>query len=113
MASFNEQLNALHIFVEQMQATSSSLDKVKILNNLKSNKKFEHGVFIKKVLEYTYNPYKQYHLTSKTLIKNKDIVEKSGYFDLFYMLDALNKRSITGHEAIAYVNSFIGSLDLQ
>ena len=48
MASFNEQLNALHIFVEQMQATSSSLDKVKILNNLKSNKKFEHGVFIKK-----------------------------------------------------------------
>ena len=113
MASFNEQLNALHIFVEQMQATSSSLDKVEILNNLKSNKKFEHGVFIKKVLEYTYNPYKQYHLTSKTLIKNKDIVEKSGYFDLFYMLDALNKRSITGHEAIAYVNSFIGSLDLQ
>ena len=38
-------------------------------DNLKSNKKFEHGVFIKKVLEYTYNPYKQYHLTSKTLIK--------------------------------------------
>ena len=113
MASFNEQLAELQQFVDKMQATSSSLDKVKILNNLKSNKKFEHGVFIKKVLEYTYNPYKQYHLTSKTLIKNKDIVEKSGYFDLFYMLDALNKRSITGHEAIAYVNSFIGSLDLQ
>ena len=113
MASFNEQLAELQQFVDKMQATSSSLDKVKILNNLKSNKKFEHGVFIKKVLEYTYNPYKQYHLTSKTLIKNKDIVEKSGYFDLFYMLDALNKRSITGHEAIAYVNLFIGSLDLQ
>ena len=29
--SFNEQLAELHIFVEQMQATSSSLDKVEIL----------------------------------------------------------------------------------
>ena len=105
MASFNEQLAELHIFVEQMQATSSSLDKVEILKKT--------SPFIQKVLEYTYNPYKQYHLTSKTLIKNKDIVEKSGYFDLFYLLDALNKRSITGHEAIAYVNSFIGSLDLR
>ena len=31
MASFNEQLAELHIFVEQMQATSSSLEKVEIL----------------------------------------------------------------------------------
>ena len=64
--SFNEQLAELHIFVEQMQATSSSLEKVEILK--------QQPEFIQKVLEYTYNPFKQYHVTSKTCIKNKDII---------------------------------------
>ena len=105
MASFNEQLTDLHIFVEQMQATSSSLDKVEILKN--------QSRFIAKVLNYTYDPYKQYNLTAKTLIKNKDRVAKYGYYDLFYLLDALNKRKITGHDAIAYVNGFMVGLDLQ
>ena len=105
MASFNEQLAALHIFVEQMQATSSSLDKVEILKKT--------SPFIQKVLEYTYDPYKQYNLTAKTLIKNKDMVAKYGYYDLFWLLDALNKRTITGHDAIAHVNGFMVGLDLQ
>ena len=109
MASFNEQLAELQIFVEEMQATSSSLDKVKILNDLKSYKKHKSGVFVKKVLEYTYNPYKQYNVTSKTIIKNPDI-HKLGYVDLFYLLDALNKRTITGHDAIAHINAFTESL---
>ena len=104
MASFNEQLAELHIFVENMQATSSSLDKVEILKKT--------SPFIQKVLEYTYNPYKQYNLTAKTLIKNKDIPIKDGYYDLFYLLDALTKRTITGHDAIAYVNGFMYGLDL-
>ena len=105
MASFNEQLAELHIFVENMQATSSSLDKVRILK--------EQSAFIQAVLHYTYNPYKQYNLTAKTLIKNKDITAKYGYYDLFYLLDALDNRAVTGHEAIAYVNGFMYGLDLQ
>ena len=40
------------------------------------------------------------------------MVAKYGYYDLFYLLDALNKRTITGHEAIAHVNGFIVGLDL-
>ena len=80
-----------------MQATSSSLDKVEILKN--------QSRFIAKVLLYTYNPYKQYNVTSKTIKKNPDI-HKLGYVDLFYLLDALNKRTVTGHEAIAYINGF-------
>ena len=71
-------MKELRLFIDEMQATSSSLDKVAILKR--------QSKFIQKVLEYTYNPYKQYHLTSKTLIKNQDIVEKTGYFDLFYLL---------------------------
>ena len=105
MASFNEQLAELHIFVEQMQATSSSLDKVEILK--------KQSGFIQGVLNYTYDPYKQYNLTGKTLIKNKDRVAKYGYYDLFYLLDALRNRAITGHDAIAHVNGFMVGLDLQ
>jgi DNA ligase-1 len=105
MASLNEQLTDLQIFVEQMQATSSSLDKVEILKNLDG---FSEG-FIIKVLEYTYNPYKQYNVTSKTIKKNPDL-HRIGYVDLFYLLDALSKRTITGHDAISYINAFTESL---
>ena len=105
MTAFIDQLSELDIFIEDMRFTSKSTKKIEILK--------QQSYFVQKVLEYTYNPYKQYHLTSKTLIKNKDIVEKTGYFDLFHLLDALRHRSITGHEAIAYVNSFISSLDLR
>ena len=102
MATFNEQLAELQQFVDDMQATSSSLDKVEILK--------KQSRFIQKVLEYTYNPYKQYNLTAKTLIKNKEITVKYGFYDLFYLLDALSKRTITGHDAISYINAFTESL---
>ena len=49
-------MEELRQFVDQMQATSSSLDKVEILK--------KQSDFIQKVLEYTYNPYKQYNVTS-------------------------------------------------
>ena len=65
--------------------------------------------FIVKVLEYTYNPYKQYNVTSKTIKKNPDL-HRIGYVDLFYLLDALSKRTITGHDAISYINAFTESL---
>ena len=58
MATFHEQTAELQTFVNQMQATSSSLDKVEILK--------KQSRFIAKVLHYTYNPYKQYNVTSKT-----------------------------------------------
>ena len=46
-------MERLKQFVDKMQATSSSLDKVEILK--------QQPEFIKKILEYTYNPYKQYN----------------------------------------------------
>jgi DNA ligase-1 len=94
-------MQELKQFIEQMRATSSSNEKVEILK--------QQSDFIKKVLEYTYNPYKQYNVTSKTIKKNPDL-HKTGYVDLFYLLDALNKRTITGHDAIAYINAFTESL---
>ena len=102
MAILKKQLKELNTFVENMRSTSSSLEKVEIIKNSSS--------FIHKVLEYTYNPYKQYNVTSKTIKKNSDL-HKIGYFDLFYLLDALNKRTVTGHEAISHINAFTEGLN--
>ena len=92
-------MNELRLFINEMQATSSSLDKVKILK--------KQSRYIQGILEYTYNPYKQYNVTSKTCIKNKDII--SAYFGktIFDLLDDLNNRHMTGHAAIGAVNYFI------
>ena len=89
-------MRELQEFINQMQATSSSLDKVKILK--------QQSEFIQKVLEYTYNPFKQYHVTSKTCIKNSDLCGSGMSLDLFELLDKLNTREVTGHDAIKLVN---------
>ena len=85
-------------FIDKMRATSSSVEKVAIIA--------QSSAFIHKVLEYTYNPYKQYYVTSKTCIKNKDKVNLKQDFTLFSVLDMLSTRVVTGHDAIALVNGF-------
>ena len=84
-------------FIKEMRATSSSNEKVEILK--------QQSDFIKQVLEYTYNPYKQYHVTSKTCKKNSDKVNYTDY-TLFDLLDKLTNRDVTGHAAIELVNRF-------
>ena len=94
-------MKELSIFIEEMRATSSALDKVAIIKR--------SSAFIHKVLEYTYNPYKQYNVTSKTCIKNGSLI-KDDYFggsmELFDVLDDLITRKVTGHDAIKLVNGF-------
>ena len=92
-------MKELKDFVDEMRATSSSLEKVKIL-------KKQPG-YIQSILEYTYNPYKQYHVTSKTCIKNKDIVTPYFGKTIFDLLDDLTTRHMTGHAAIGAVNYFV------
>ena len=92
-------MQELRLFIDEMQATSSSLDKVAILKK-QSN-------YIQGILEFTYNPYKQYHVTSKTCIKNKDIVTPYFGKTIFDLLDDLTTRHMTGHAAIGAVNYFI------
>ena len=91
-------------FIEAMRATSSSTDKVKIIK--------ESSSYIHTILEYTYNPFKQYYVTSKTCIKNKDKINKDQNLTLFELLDKLTNREVTGHDAIALINGFAkGSFD--
>ena len=96
-------MQELRLFVEQMRATSSSLDKVEILK--------QQSEFIQKILEYTYNPYKQYNVTSKTCKKNSGLFKYNTYplhnEGIFELLDDLTNRKITGHDAIAAVNAFV------
>jgi len=92
-------MEELRQFVDQMQATSSSLEKVEILK--------KQSIFIKLVLRHTYDPYKQYHVTSKTCKKNSNLCDQNKIHDtIFDLLDDLTKRVYTGHDAIAMVNSF-------
>ena len=94
----------LQNFIDKMRATSSSTDKVQIIKDA--------DPFIQKVLEYTYNPFKQYYVTSKTCIKNSQLINEDIAhlgLELFNVLDQLNTRNVTGHDAITLVNSFVAS----
>ena len=83
-------MEELQLFIDEMQATSSSLDKVAILKR--------QSKFIQKILEYTYNPYKQYHVTSKTCIKNMDKGITENDYTIFEVLDKLNNREVIKKE---------------
>ena len=103
MATFIKNLDRLQGFIKEMESTSSNNVKLEIL------KKYSEDRFIIKVLKYTYNWYKKYGVHVRVLKKHPEL-KKDGYLDLFYLLDALEKRTITGHTAIAHVNGFISHL---
>jgi len=97
-------MTELQNFIDEMRGTSSATDKVAIIAR--------SSTFIHKVLEYTYNPFKQYYTTSKTCKKNSDKCYYDGR-DLypFELLDSLSDRKFTGHEAIALVNGWVENTD--
>jgi DNA ligase-1 len=95
-------LKLLRLFVEDMNSSNSTNHKIEILH------KYSESDFIKKILEYTYNPYKQYGLTSANLKKRQDLIAPAEvYNDLFSMLDDFNERNLTGHASIHAANRFI------
>ena len=90
-------------FINEMRSTSSATDKIAIITR--------SSTFIHNVLEATYNPYKQYHVTSKTCKKNNDLVDKTTFDfmdgDIFKLLNSLTRREFTGHKAIGVINGFV------
>ena len=95
----------LNGFVRDLKATSSTIDKVGIIEDYTSSN--ESGAnFVKKILLYTYHPLWQYNVTSDNL-KKKSYLRGKVYKSVFDLLDALKNREITGHDAIGAVNSFI------
>jgi len=93
-------MTELQDFIDEMRSTSSATEKTAIIAR--------SSTFIHKILEATYNPYKQYYVTSKTCKKNSDkCYYDSGDLFPFELLDQLSDRKFTGHEAIALVNGFV------
>lgn len=95
----------LNGFVRDLKATSSTLDKVGIIEDYTSSNQ-SGANFIKKILLYTYHPLWQYNVTSDNL-KKKSHLRGKVYQSIFDLLDALKNREITGHDAIGAVNAFI------
>lgn len=93
-------LQDIQDFVNESNQTNSNTDKLNIL------KKYADNESVYKALNYTYNTFKQYGVTSENCKKNSHLVKYS-YSDLSTLLDDLNDRFITGHLAISCVNGFI------
>ena len=93
--------------VRDLRATSSTKDKEGIIVDYCGHNSSAAN-FAKKILLYTYHPLWQYNVTSDNLKKKNYLVaRKNEYKNLFGLLDDLKSRKITGHDAIAAVNSFI------
>ena len=93
-------LEQIQEFVDAQNATNSNTDKLNVL------KKYAKNEAVRSALEYTYNTFKQYGVTSANCKKNSKLI-KYGYSDLFKLLDDLSIRFITGHTAISLVNGFV------
>jgi DNA ligase-1 len=93
-------LQDIQNFVTESNQTNSNTDKLSIL------KKYADNESVCSALNYTYNTFKQYGVTSENCKKNSKLISY-GYTDLSKLLDDLNDRFITGHTAIGCVNGFV------
>jgi len=93
-------LEQIQEFVDAQNSTNSNTDKLNVL------KQYSENEAVRNALEYTYNTFKQYGITSANCKKNSNLI-KYGYSDLFKLLDDLSIRFITGHLAISLVNGFV------
>jgi len=91
--------------VRDLRATSSTIDKQGIIEDY-CNHKSAAASFARNILLYTYHPLWQYNVTSDNL-KKKSHLRGKDFGDIFFLLNALKDRQITGHDAIGAVNSFI------
>lgn len=95
-------LDEIQEFVDAQNSTNSNTDKLNVL------KKYADNESVRKALEYTYNTFKQYGVTSENC-KKLSHLSSTGYSSLFDILNDLNSRYLTGHNAISAVNGFVAA----
>ena len=89
-------------FIEESNSTNSNSDKLAVIE------KYKNQPDLLKVLQYTYDTFKQYGVTSANCKKRSDLcMPFTPYSSIFEMLDALASRELTGHDAIETVNGFV------
>jgi DNA ligase-1 len=96
-------LDRLQDFVTESNNSNSNTDKIDVISSIKDD------VELIRILKYVYSPFKQYYVTSKNCKKRSDLIASlNNYGDnIFGLLDDLNERVITGHNAIGAVNAFV------
>ena len=89
-------------FIEESNSTNSNSDKLAVIE------KYKNQPDLLKVLQYTYDTFKQYGVTSANCKKRSDLcMPFTPYSNIFDLLDALASRELTGHDAIETVNGFV------
>lgn len=83
-------LDTLAELIQKLRATNSNKEKQGIL---KSYVGHEDEEFIKKALEYTYNPYKRYGV-SEQVYETTPLVKNTIFTDMFEMFDKLAESNI-------------------
>ena len=96
-----QELRDLQEFVNLSNQSNSNTDKKQAIERYASNEN------VTSLLEYTYNTFKQYGVSSANCKKNEDLCNVHYLGSISTMLDNLNNRVWTGHEAISYVNGFV------
>jgi DNA ligase 1 len=91
--------------VRDLRATSSTIDKQGIIEDY-CNHKSDAANFAKGILLYTYHPLWQYNVTSDNL-KKKSHLRGRDFGHIYFLLNALMNRQVTGHDAIGAVNTFV------
>ena len=87
--------------IEDLRNTSGTNDKIAILQKNKDNK------LLKKVLLYTYDPFRKYGMSEKTL--ETDVPYNEPSFDIFELLDILANSNIND-SLRGKTNSFLTSI---
>lgn len=85
--------------INQLRNESSTNGKLQILKDNKDNELLKH------TLEYTYNPFKKYGMSEKTIKPITDIAEFE--IDIFQLLDTLSTSNIND-SLRSTVNTFLG-----
>jgi DNA ligase-1 len=87
--------------IEDLRNTNGTNDKISILQKNKDNK------LLKKVLLYTYDPFRKYGISEKTL--ETDVPHNEPSFDIFELLDILASSNIND-SLRGKTNSFLSSV---
>jgi len=96
----------IHEIFETISNTSKRNEKEKLLKD-------NDSYLLRQILEYTYNPYKQYNVVKFSPRQDILAADKPEVLwnNFFHLLDRLDSREITGHNALNEVESFIGCVD--
>ena len=93
-------LGSLSTLHTKLHESNSTKDKVAVLEAVAGG-----DVELLKLLSYMYDPYKQYYSSWKNILKRDDLHR---YFNgtIFNLLDILNDRMVTGHDALGLINDY-------